>query len=123
MNIDRPEMSCYDIDSELRKCFKLMNARSIKEARVIAQEGGIIEEMAKDIEKFNKDEWITDYFSVESMWERKLNDTAELKLQEGINLEKIETAKNLLKLGKLTINDIAKTTGLEIEKIQALQNS
>ena len=127
VNIDRPEMSCYDIDDELRKCFKLMSAESIEEARLIAQEGGIIEEMAKDIEKFNKDEWITDYFSVGSMWERKLNDTAELKLQEGINLglnqEKIETAKNLLKLGKLTINDIAKTTGLEIEKIQALQNS
>ena len=127
VNIDRPEMSCYDIDDELRKCFKLMSAKSIEEAKLIAQEGGIIEEMAKDIEKFNKDEWITDYFSVGSMWERKLNDTAELKLQEGINLglnqEKIETAKNLLKLGKLTINDIAKTTGLEIEKIQALQNS
>ena len=131
MNIDRPEMSCYDIDSELRKCFKLMSVKSIEEAKLIAQEGGIIEEMAKDIEKFNKDEWITDYFSVGSMWERKLNDTAELKLQEGINqgisqganTKALETAKNLLKLRKLTINDIAKTTGLEIEKIQALQNS
>ena len=134
VNIDRPEMSCYDIDNELRKCFKLMSAESIEEARLIAQEGGIIEEMAKDIEKFNKDEWITDYFSVGTMWEgrvKELEETAELKLQEGIeqgmtqgisygiNQEKIETAKNLLK-DNIEVEKIQKYTGLSLQEIEAI---
>ncbi len=126
VNIDRPEMSCYDINSELRKCFQLMSAKSIEEARLIAQEGGIIEEMAKDIEKFNKDEWITDYFSVGTMWEgrvRELEKTAELKLQEGINqganTKALETAKNLLK-DNIAVEKIQKYTGLSLQEIEAI---
>ena len=105
-----------------------MNTKSLEEAKEIVKGNEVLENMAKDIEKFNKDEWLTDYFSVGSDWERKLNATAELKLQEGIeqgliqgvNQKALETAKNMLKLKNISVEDIANVTGLSLKEIENL---
>ena len=128
INIDRSEKSCYHINEELRLIYKLMNTKSLEEAKEIVKGNEVLENMAKDIEKFNKDEWLTDYFSVGSDWERKLNATAELKLQEGIeqgliqgvNQKALETAKNMLKLKNISVEDIANVTGLSLKEIENL---
>ena len=53
------------------------------------------------------------------MWERKLNDTADLKLKEGANTKAIETAKNMLK-NNLDIEMVHKCTGLSLQEIEAI---
>ena len=42
------------------------------------------------------------------------------KYEEGIEYEKLETARRLIELGKLSLEDIAVGTGLPLEKVKEI---
>lgn len=43
-------------------------------------------------------------------------------IEKGKKEEKIEIARNLIKLNTISVEDISKTTGLSIEEIEKLKN-
>ena len=57
---------------------------------------------------------------MESYYDKCMKDIYDEGMEEGAEQSKIEIAMNLMALGTVSIDDIAKATGLSVEKITEL---
>ncbi len=95
-----------------------------EELEEVAKESLEVEKYMKDLEKVNEDPRFREFMTKEED-ERKIRNTElyaarEEGLSQGFLQGKIEIAKNLL--GILSIEEISKATGLEIEEIKKLES-
>ena len=58
------------------------------------------------------EKWMLDYMTLQMNYHEKY--------EEGIEYEKLETARRLIELGKLSLEDIAAGTGLLLEKVKEI---
>ena len=79
-----------------------------------------MDEAIEELERLSQDENIIGLYDAELLQEKHEKSIREEGLKEGINQEKIEIAKNLLKMN-MKIEDISKATNLSVEKIDKLR--
>lgn len=69
-----------------------------------------LDEAVQSVRKNEK--WRLDYMTLQMHYQEKY--------EEGIEYEKLETARRLIELGKLSLEDIAVGTGLSLEKVKEI---
>lgn len=119
INIDRYKESGYNVNKEIKKLFKLMRANNKKEELEIVKGIEVLERMQKDMEEFRRDEWFKNHFSKATEWKRDINIKYKEGIEHGIEHEKLETAKKMLK-NNIDVNMIKKCTGLSLQTIKSL---
>ena len=95
-----------------------------EELEEVAKESLEVEKYMKDLEKVNEDPRFREFMTKEED-ERKIRNTElyaakEEGLLQGSKQKEIEIAKNLL--GKLSIEEISKATGLKVDEIENLES-
>ena len=93
-----------------------MRANNKKEELEIVKGIEVLERMQKDMEEFRRDEWFKNHFSKATEWKRDINIKYKEGIEHGIEHEKLETAKKMLKDG-VDRALILKYTGLSLEEI------
>lgn len=103
------------------KWLKLINAKSIEEMKNIANGDEIMEKTVKYLQEFVNDPEILEIYSHDRLNQLNAYDDGVAQGRtEGIEQEKINTAKNLLNIG-LNTNVISQATGLTKEQIEDLK--
>lgn len=81
----------------------------------------IVNKFKDSVKKVNRDPEFIEYMSEEKDKPIIQNPLISMTREEGINEEKLKTAKNLLH-DKVDVNIISKATGLSIEEINKLKD-
>ncbi len=121
---------CYNMDvDELdsqTKFLGLLGVESSEEAKMLCDGDRDMEDIYDKMKKYNDEmdvmgayDW---EFHQKELKRQEIKDAKEAALKEGIEQEKISTAKNLLK-ENININIISKATGLSQEEIEKLKES
>ena len=121
---------CYnedvdELDSQT-KFLGLLGVESSEEAKKLCNGDEDMEEIYDKMKKYNDEmdvmgayDW---EFHQKELKRQEIKDATEAALKEGIEQEKISTAKNLLKKN-IDINIISEVTGMTIEEINKLKES
>ena len=118
---------CYD-SSELEVSLSLFSATSFKKMRELTNNPKDIR-IIKELERLSMDEEFKLHYNAEAVRKKTENSIKIESFQngldkgfsQGIEQEKLEIAKNLLNLGTVSLEDISKTTGLDIDTLKNLK--
>ena len=96
-----------DVTLEMKKLLDFIDGKEPKD--------DFTRELDKAVQSVRKNEkWRLDYMTLQMNYQEKY--------EEGIEYEKRETARRLIELGKLSLEDIAAGTGLSLEKVKEIAN-
>ena len=120
----------YNGDNKEGMYLSLFTARSYEELREIAGDEKEALKIVNELEKLGIDDELGAVYDNEQMQKRLLNtarnwgydDGKEAGKAEGKREEQLTIAKNLLNMGIMSKEDIAKTTGLSVEELKNLTN-
>ena len=115
-HVDLENLKRYNKDDELKKLLEIFISEDIDKLRGSKE----MDEAIEELERLSQDENIIGLYDAELLQEKHEKSIREEGLKEGINQEKIEIAKNLLKMN-MKIEDISKATNLSVEKIDKLR--
>ena len=118
---------CYD-SSELEVSLSLFSATGFKKMRVLTNNPKDIK-IIEELERLAMDEKFKLHYNAEAVRKKTENSIKIESFQngldkgfsQGIEQEKLEIAKNLLNLGTVSLEDISKTTGLDIDTLKNLK--
>ena len=122
---------CYD-SSELEVSLSLFSAASFKKMRELTNNPKDIK-IIEELERLSMDEEFKLHYNAEAV-RKKTENSIKIEsfqngldkgisqgIEEGSKQEKLEIAKNLLNLGTVSLEDISKTTGLDIDTLKNLK--
>ena len=118
---------CYD-SSELEVSLSLFSATSFKKIRELTNNPKDIR-IIEELERLSMDEEFKLHYNAEAVRKKTENSIKIESFQngldkgfsQGIEQEKLEIAKKLLNLGTVSLKDILKTTGLDIDTLKNLK--
>lgn len=121
---------CYD-SSELEVSLSLFSATSFKKMRELTNNPKDIK-IIEELERLSMDEEFKLHYNAEAV-RKKTENSIKIEsfqngldkgfsqgIEEGSKQEKLEIAKNLLNLGTVSLEDISKTTGLDIDTLNTI---
>lgn len=116
----------YNGDNKEEMYLSLFTARSYEELREIAGDEKEALKIVNELEKLGIDDELGAVYDNEQMQKRLLNTARNWGYDdgkaEGKKEEQLTIAKNLLNMGIMSKEDIAKTTGLSVEELKNLTN-
>lgn len=120
-NCDILKQYCRFLEIVEQNYSKVFKKRSLRRAVEIAKEEGILTEYLD-----RKAREVINMLCAKYDYKMDIAVKQEEAREEGISIgtsqKALEAATNLLKLNKLSINEIAQSTGLTIEKVQELKS-
>lgn len=103
--------------NKVEKRLLLFGTKSYDEMRKITDDPEDLK-VIEELERLSMDDYFRYMYNEKEVNERLMNS----RYEEGKEENKLEIAKNLLKLKTVSIDDISKATGLTIDQIKELQN-
>ena len=124
VQVDKEASEGYNDNEIFKKMVMMMNANSLEEVKKITKGDEILMDMAKEIEEFLYGKKAMDLFGDRKRYEKMYieqgrNEGIALGKSEGIEQNKIESARRMLKETR-DYEFISRVTGLSIEKIKKL---
>jgi len=124
INLNNLSNSCYNKLTEEERYIMLLATDDIANLKEIAGENDIMKKIVNDLIDLSNDSDIISAYEKEKIeryaFEVALKEKEAKGIKEGIEKNKMEVARNLLK-ENIDINIISKTTGLSLEEIKNLK--
>ena len=121
-NIKNPK---YNIDKEIRKFGIFLREEKIEDMKKNYKGDEKYMAAIRTVEDLTTDPDLIGYYDYEEAHKQELREAKDFGLEEGVRLgekqTKLDTANNLLKIGVLTIEQIAEATNLSISEIKNLK--
>ena len=114
----------YNLDMEKVKEYKHLIMLDLEKDDLdkISNGDDFVEAYEDKVTDLNNQETFRSFMSYEEDQELIQNTEKAMAYEEGVEKRNIEIAKNLLSLGTLSIKDISKATGLDMNTLEKLSN-
>ena len=124
--LENCENSTYNVGKEIKKFAKLLKEKkTINELLDFYKGDEEYMSVVRTVKELSTDPEFAGYYDLEEKHRQQIADAKETGMDEGLEKGKKEanlsTAKNLLQLKVITIEQIAEATGLSIEEIEKLK--
>lgn len=127
VNIEKTNNNDYNknVDEELEKFLKVINADILEEALEFAGENLLLLEVIEKMVRFNNEDYVQDYSRqqalIDSVKETAVEEAEQRGREEGGKQKQLEIAVNLIKNTTMTLEEISNCTNLSIEELEKLK--